>query len=337
MYVNNKDGSFTLFLNGNVGEDTILEDLNKILTEYPDTQKIEIMIDSVGGSLERAYNIVDFFENLKEKGVLIKTVVTGKAYSCASLITAAGTKGHRYLGQNAGVMVHKATINDPDYQFMDETVNVKFSEKMEEITGVNKDVFLNIFNTKKDFYFTSVAELREIGIIDQQVKYYSENEIQEQAKIVAQLEIETQKQKQNQIKMDQITQLQEELALAKNQITQLQGELSAKIAETKAIQEVLLKDADITAEQKTTIEGLPVNKMIELISIFKKEAKKEPIKQVDFTAAATAQLTEKSFLDKVKAGEKIENYVDKYAMQSEEVRKEIFNNYRETHNKNFKL
>ena len=293
------------------------------------------MIDSVGGSLERAYNIVDFLENLKEKGVLIKTVVTGKAYSCASLITAAGTKGHRYLGQNAGVMVHKATINDPDYQFMDETVNVKFSEKMEEITGVNKDVFLNIFNTKKDFYFTSVAELREIGILDEQVKYYSEIDIQEQAKIVAQLEIETQKQ--NQIKMDQITQLQEELALAKNQITQLQGELSAKIAETKAIQEVLLKDADITAEQKTTIEGLPVNKMIELISIFKKEAKKEPIKQVDFTAAATAQLTEKSFLEKVKAGEKIENYVDKYAMQSEEVRKEIFNNYRETHNKNFKL
>lgn len=335
MYVNNKDGSFTLFLNGNVGEDTILEDLNKILTEYPDTEKIEIMIDSVGGSLERAYNIVDFLENLKEKGVLVKTVVTGRAYSCASLITAAGSKGHRYLGQNAGVMVHKATINDPDYQFMDETVNVKFSEKMEAITGVNKDVFLNIFNTKKDFYFTSVAELREIGIIDEQVKYYSENDIQEQAKIVAQLEIETQKQ--NQIKMDQITQLQEELSLAKNQITQLQGELSAKINETKAIQEVLLKDADITAEQKTSIEGLPVNKMIELISIFKKEAKKEPIKQVDFTAAATAQLTEKSFLEKVKAGEKIENYIDTYAIQSEEVRKEIFNNYRENHNKNFKL
>ena len=337
MYVNNKDGSFTLFLNGNVGEDTILEDLNKILTEYPETQKIEIMIDSVGGSLDRAYNIVDFLEKIKNENRMVKTVATGRAYSAAVPILAAGTKGERYLGQNAGVMIHKATINDPDLQFMDETVNVKFSEKMEAITGVNKDIFLNIFNTKKDFYFTSVAELREIGIIDQQVKYYSDNEIQEQAKIVAKLEIETQKQKQNQIKMDQITQLQEELALAKNQITQIQGELSAKIAETKAIQEVLLKDADITAEQKTSIEGLPVNKMIELISIFKKEAKKEPIKQVDFTAAATAQLTEKTFLEKVKSGEKIENYIETYAMQSEEVKKEIFNNYRENHNKNFTL
>lgn len=101
MYINNKDGSFTLFLQGKIGEDTILEDLNKILTEYPDTEKIEILIDSVGGSLDRAYNIVDFLEMLKEKAT-IKTVVTGRAYSAAVPILAAGTKGERYRSERWG-------------------------------------------------------------------------------------------------------------------------------------------------------------------------------------------------------------------------------------------
>lgn len=341
MYINNKDGSFTLFLQGKVGEDTILEDLNKILTDYPETEKIEILIDSVGGSLDRAYNIVDFLDTIKNENRIVKTVVTGKAYSSASLIAAAGTKGERYLGANAGVMIHKATINDPSLEFMDETINAKFSEKMAQITGADKEIFANIFNSKKDYYFTSIAELQEIGVLDKHIKYYSEEEIKQQARIVAELELNQTK---NQLKMDQITQLQADLAAAQTenqkkeaQITKLQEDLSLRIAEVTAIQESILKNAKITAEQKETLQGVPVAKMIDLVAFLEKD-KKEPIKQFDSQASATAMLEEnkeKTLIEKLKAGEKIENYRSVFAMQTAEVKQEIKTNFSEIHYKNF--
>lgn len=111
-------------------------------------------------------------------------------------------------------MIHKATINDPNLEFMDETVNAKFSEKMAQITGASKEIFQNIFNSKKDYYFTSVSELQEIGVLDKDIRYYSEEEIKQQARIVAELELTQTK---NQLKMDQINQLQEDLAFAKTE------------------------------------------------------------------------------------------------------------------------
>ena len=81
MYIDNKNGVFTLYLNKSLGEDNLIEDLARIFEENTSVKKIELMIDSLGGSVGRAYAIVDFLKNIEKKGVIVETVVTGRAYS----------------------------------------------------------------------------------------------------------------------------------------------------------------------------------------------------------------------------------------------------------------
>ena len=101
-------------MNKSLGEDNLIEDLDRIFQENTSVKKIELMIDSLGGSVERAYAVVNLLKNIEKKSVIVETVVTGRAYSAASLIASAGTKGYRYLGENAGVMIHTASFQ-PDF------------------------------------------------------------------------------------------------------------------------------------------------------------------------------------------------------------------------------
>lgn len=70
---------------------------------------ITLYIDCCGGEIRSGLAIIDAMEILSKK-VEINVVCIGKAYSMASLILAAGTKGHRYIMPHGEIMVHEPLV-----------------------------------------------------------------------------------------------------------------------------------------------------------------------------------------------------------------------------------
>jgi ATP-dependent Clp protease protease subunit len=64
---------------------------------------LPIVIDSNGGC---AYCLLAIFEMIKNSKITIATVVESKAMSCGAILFSCGHKGHRYIGENATLMIH---------------------------------------------------------------------------------------------------------------------------------------------------------------------------------------------------------------------------------------
>ena len=351
MYIDNKNGVFTLYLNKSLGEDNLIEDLDRIFQENTSVKKIELMIDSLGGSVERAYAVVNLLKNIEKKGVIVETVVTGRAYSAASLIASAGTKGYRYLGENAGVMIHTASfqpdfdnskVSEDEKKALLEMANISFAKKLSELSGVEYEVFKNIIDTKKDYYFTDLAELQQLGIIDKAIQYYTEEKIEE-IKMVAQKELNTK------TKIMEIEKLQADLVLAQQtisaketQIQELQSKIISLQNESKenlqkaaeflvAEFQIDEKNQDLVAMQKDIFSLLKISQVLS------KKTEPKHIEKIDFQASASAMANgkEKPLIELLKEGAKIEKYQEKFAELPLEDQNYIFQNLRTQHINNF--
>jgi ATP-dependent protease ClpP protease subunit len=350
MYIDNKNGSFTLYLNKNIGEDTILADLTRIFAENTDVKVVEIMIDSLGGSLEAAYAILDFLEEIKTKKVIVETTVTGRAYSAASLIAAAGSKKHRYLGSNAGVMIHTASIapnfdqskiSEDEQKAITEIANISFAKKLNELTGVDYEVFKNIIDTKKDYYFTDLDELKQLGIIDKSVFYYTEDKI-ESIKIAAKKEVNTK------TKIMELEKMQADLLVAKETISAKQTQIEELQSRIISLQnegkESLKKTADflvaefkIEEKNKDLVAMQPDIFSLIKISLVLSKKEEKTIEKIDFNASASAKANqqESPLRELLEKGEKIEKYQEKFAKLTEEEQIYIFENLKQQHITNF--
>lgn len=84
--------------------------------ERLDKKEIKVFIHSYGGSLDSLFAIVDEFDRLKKKGIIIKTHVMGIAFSAGSALSVLGTKGYRSCGKSSNFMFHPASYAlDADY------------------------------------------------------------------------------------------------------------------------------------------------------------------------------------------------------------------------------
>lgn len=70
-------------------------------------KKITMYINSPGGSILDGDGILDTMDFVKKSGIIIETVVTGKAASFGALILLNGTKGHRKVLPRSRVMIHE--------------------------------------------------------------------------------------------------------------------------------------------------------------------------------------------------------------------------------------
>ena len=352
MYIDHKNGVFTMYLNKNLGEDTLLEDLGRIFNEQTNVKRIELMIDCLGGSVERAYAIVNSLKNIQKNGVIVETVVTGRAYSAASLIASAGSKGYRFLGENAGVMIHtasfqpsfdKSKVTEDEQRLLIEGANVEFAKKLSELTGVAYEVFKEIIDTKKDYYFTDLSELKELGIIDKSMNYLSEYKIEE-IKLVALKEFN-----QTTKKME-TEKLQAELMLAQKTITEqetkiqeLQSQIIGFQNETKEnfkkAAEFLVAEFKIDENNKDLVAmQQDIFSLIKISQVLSKKTEPKNIQQMDFNASAqiaSSNVQEKPLRELLLDGAKIENYQDKFSKLPLEEQNYIFHNLRTEHINNF--
>jgi ATP-dependent protease ClpP protease subunit len=68
--------------------------------------RIDLHINSYGGYLHLVRNFVDLVELAKRNDVVVRTIVSGVAYSAGSMLAVAGTPGERYIAKHAEHLIH---------------------------------------------------------------------------------------------------------------------------------------------------------------------------------------------------------------------------------------
>ena len=70
------------------------------------TTVVDVFINSPGGNCATMDSIMSFLNIARSKGAIIRTTVTGRAASCASMIAIQGTHGFRIMYQTSYNLVH---------------------------------------------------------------------------------------------------------------------------------------------------------------------------------------------------------------------------------------
>ena len=68
--------------------------------------RIDLYVNSYGGNAHILMHILELVELAKRNEVVVRTIVTGAAYSAGSMLAVAGTPGERYISKHAMHLVH---------------------------------------------------------------------------------------------------------------------------------------------------------------------------------------------------------------------------------------
>jgi ATP-dependent Clp protease protease subunit len=117
------------FINGDINEDSVGKAIRWIIFENSKgNEPLTLYVNSDGGNLPDAFALIDVMRMSK---VPIRTIGIGSICSSAFLIFAAGTKGHRLIGQNTTVMCHQFTESS-EGKFHDLKTKLKENQRMND-------------------------------------------------------------------------------------------------------------------------------------------------------------------------------------------------------------
>jgi len=87
--------------------------ITKKIKELKDRKdaELEVYINSPGGNGYLLVHLVELLEQAKREGITVKTIVTGHAYSCGSLLAVVGTPGHRYISKYGEHLLHYGSFD----------------------------------------------------------------------------------------------------------------------------------------------------------------------------------------------------------------------------------
>ncbi len=137
-----------------------------------DTEDIEFYISSGGGSVNDMFAVYDLM-NIVKIHRDIATFGFGKVYSAAVPLLAAGTKGKRYMGRNARLMMHHCSAatsgTQPDIRSTFQEMK-RIEDMMVQSIADNSDMsageIYNILSKNTDEFF-SAQDALEMGIVDE--------------------------------------------------------------------------------------------------------------------------------------------------------------------------
>lgn len=147
--------------------------IRAVADDFDDEPDIEFYISSGGGSVSDMFAVYDLMEIVKQNRD-IATFGFGKIYSAAVPLLAAGTKGKRYMGRNARLMMHHCSLNmggasQPDIRTTFTELK-KVEDMMVEAIAANSELSVgeiyNILSRNTDEYF-SAEDALEMGIVDE--------------------------------------------------------------------------------------------------------------------------------------------------------------------------
>lgn len=132
---------------------------------------IPIVIDSYGGEV---YSLTRMIESIKNSRLPVATIVEGKAMSCGAILMTYGTKGLRFCGKDATVMMHDigaghfGKIEELRSSFKEtERLQLKVLEEVDRNCGQEKGYFEKMIHNKgRADWFIDPNEALEIGMCD---------------------------------------------------------------------------------------------------------------------------------------------------------------------------
>lgn len=160
---------------GDIDEEVVSEVIEKLGRLSHNVEKVTLLIDSDGGSLEEGFRLIDAIRILQNKGIVVKTVATGKIYSMGFFIYCAGKERTAY--PSARLMSHCARydglVESEAYTAADLRVLL---QEMEYYDRMMKSVLMDAgvssadadqLLTKKDVYF-NVPQAIHLGIVQKE-------------------------------------------------------------------------------------------------------------------------------------------------------------------------
>jgi ATP-dependent Clp protease protease subunit len=158
------------FINGLITEETVGKAIRWIIYEnLKGDEPLTMYINSDGGNLPDAFALIDVMRMSKKP---IRTIGIGSICSSAFLIFAAGTKGHRLIGENTTVMCHQFS-DCAEGKFHDLKTKIKenqrMNERMVELLTKCSDLTEREVKTKllpPSDVWLSAHEVVELGIAD---------------------------------------------------------------------------------------------------------------------------------------------------------------------------
>ncbi|AEO93516.1 head maturation protease [Bacillus phage G] len=135
-----------------------------------DQKPIKMYINSPGGSILDGDSVLDTMDFIKSKGIIIETMVIGKAASFGALILLNGSKGYRSVLPRSRVMIHQP-LGGAQGQASDIALKAELIIKMKneinyfisETTGQPLDVIES--KTDRDTWFRG-QEAVDFGLAD---------------------------------------------------------------------------------------------------------------------------------------------------------------------------
>lgn len=163
----------TYYLCGEISEETIEPCIKWILHENmatkSSTKLLTLYINTFGGSLYEAFGLIDVMKNSR---LPIRTIGVGAVMSAGFMIFICGSKGHRHLGMNTGVMCHQYS-DTPDGKHHDlqaamqegNRCNQRMLNLIKEHTGLPVSRIRSRLLKETDV-FLSAEEAVELGVAD---------------------------------------------------------------------------------------------------------------------------------------------------------------------------
>lgn len=143
-------------------------------SEEPRGERIKLLISTPGGSASDMLSVYDAMRIVKPL-CDIETVGLGKVMSAGVLLLAAGSKGHRKIGQNCRVMIHgvAAGAGGHVHSLENELEEIKYTQEqyiklLARETDMTVSYIKKLINKKINVYLTA-TEAVELGIADEVV------------------------------------------------------------------------------------------------------------------------------------------------------------------------
>ena len=161
----------TFFLTGDIDEKNTNDAIkwivyeNSILSDVP----LKLYINSQGGDLYQALGLIDMMRLSKKP---IHTIGLGAVMSAAFLIFASGTKDHRFITKNCGIMCHQYsdTYEGKHHDLKSftkeaELTNNRMLNILQEATGMTAREVKSKLLSPSDVWM-SAEELVKLGVAD---------------------------------------------------------------------------------------------------------------------------------------------------------------------------
>ncbi len=128
---------------------------------------IPVLIDSYGGEV---YSLMGMITVIKNSQIPVATVIDSKAMSCGAILFSFGSEGHRYMSEDATIMIHHVSLGaygnttavDADAA-QGRLLNKKVYKMMAKNCGHGKNYFIDLVekhNKNVDWYLTAKEALK---------------------------------------------------------------------------------------------------------------------------------------------------------------------------------